>query len=158
MTSAAAIEKPDDFDRTVELLGGRSMFGHPIGSRLDAHKRIQSGFPVGAIKALANAIGVVRNDNDFQNVLGISKRTLYRKDQHMGDAKPLSSEQSSKAWSIAEIFALAERVHGKDEAQRWMETPAYALDGEAPINLLTTSAGLEAVETYLKQIEYGIYV
>lgn len=154
-TAATEIEKRDDIDRTVELLGGPSILGRGIGSRLEAHERIKSGFPVAALEALAAAIGLIKSDDEFQQVLGVSKRTVHRKG---AGTKPLSSDQSSKAWKIAEIFALAERVHGKEEAQRWMETPAYTLGGETPINLLSTTAGIEAVETYLMQIEYGVYV
>ena len=35
---------------------------------------------------------------------------------------------------------------------------AIGLNRERPIDLLSTTAGTELVDTYLDQIEYGIYV
>ena len=32
------------------------------------------------------------------------------------------------------------------------------LDGHRPVDLMATSAGTELVETFLEQLEYGVYV
>src|SRR3546814_20201970 len=82
--------------------------------------------------------------------------TLFRSP----DAKKLlSKEQSGRAWKFAEIVAKATRVFGsQDKAEDWMEEPAIGLNGNAPIDLLSTTAGTELVENFLDQIEYGVYV
>jgi putative toxin-antitoxin system antitoxin component (TIGR02293 family) len=38
-----------------------------------------------------------------------------------------------------------------------MERPAIGLDQRRPIDLLTTPAGAELVETFLERLEYGVY-
>ncbi len=38
-----------------------------------------------------------------------------------------------------------------------MLAPAIGLDNRIPIDLLSTTAGVEAVEHYLTRMEYGVY-
>jgi len=45
----------------------------------------------------------------------------------------------------------------QEEAERWLDRPALALGGNRPINLLSTPAGIELVESHLERIEFGVY-
>jgi putative toxin-antitoxin system antitoxin component (TIGR02293 family) len=73
-------------------------------------------------------------------------------------ARPLSPEQSGRAWKFAEILAKATGVFGSQaEAEQWLDRPAIGLDQHRPIDLLTTQAGLELVEEHLARLEYGVY-
>lgn len=45
----------------------------------------------------------------------------------------------------------------KDFVRPWMNRPNVWLGG-SPVSLLETDEGLNAVETYLSQVEYGVYV
>lgn len=57
-----------------------------------------------------------------------------------------------------EISALAAHVLGNPAlATRWLHQPALALDGLAPINLLTSEQGKQTVRDLLLRIEYGTY-
>jgi putative toxin-antitoxin system antitoxin component (TIGR02293 family) len=38
-----------------------------------------------------------------------------------------------------------------------MERPAIGLEQHRPIDLLTTPAGVEIVEDFLRRLEYGVY-
>lgn len=59
----------------------------------------------------------------------------------------------------AEILAKAVGVFGsEDEARRWMVEPAIGLNHQVPAMLCQTDDGAELVDTYLNQIEYGVYV
>ena len=59
----------------------------------------------------------------------------------------------------ADLLALAERVLGTRElADNWMTSPALALDGRRPVDLLTTAEGPEAVTLVLKRMEFGVYL
>ena len=59
----------------------------------------------------------------------------------------------------AEIFALATKVIGSDEAAKhWMRQPAFGLDNQIPVELVGTVAGTRLVENYLMQIEHSVYV
>jgi putative toxin-antitoxin system antitoxin component (TIGR02293 family) len=72
--------------------------------------------------------------------------------------KPLSVEQSGRAWKFAEILGRATELLGSQaEAEAWLERPAMALDQRKPIDLLSTPAGVEAIEEHLTRLEYGVY-
>jgi putative toxin-antitoxin system antitoxin component (TIGR02293 family) len=43
------------------------------------------------------------------------------------------------------------------EAEAWLERKAMALDQRRPIDLLSTPAGVEALEDHLTRLEYGVY-
>jgi putative toxin-antitoxin system antitoxin component (TIGR02293 family) len=46
---------------------------------------------------------------------------------------------------------------GSEEApEQWLERLAIGLDQRRPIDLLSTSAGVKLVETFLERIEYGV--
>jgi putative toxin-antitoxin system antitoxin component (TIGR02293 family) len=71
--------------------------------------------------------------------------------------KPLSKEQSGRAWKFAKILAKATEVLGsQEEAEQWLERPAIGLDQRRPIDLLTTPAGEKLVKEFLG-LEYGVY-
>lgn len=59
----------------------------------------------------------------------------------------------------AEIHDLAKKVLGTPEdADAWMREPAIGLNRQVPAVLIETAAGADMVETYLLQIEHGVYV
>jgi len=157
-TAHTSLERPDDMSGVIALLGGPGVFKKGIASRLDAHKVIEDGFPSVALERLVANVSLIRDDEALQKALGISKRTLYRR-RGETQAKHLSREQSGRTWRFAEILAKAIQVLGtQEEAERWMEEPAIGLDQMRPIDLLSTTAGTELVDTYLEQIDHGVYV
>ena len=59
----------------------------------------------------------------------------------------------------AEILAKASAILGsREHAEQWLRTPAIGLNRQRPIDLLATRAGVEIVENFLGQLEYGVYV
>ena len=57
-----------------------------------------------------------------------------------------------------QILDLTRRVFGRqDDAEDWLQRPAMALDWRRPIDLLDTSAGIEAVQTLLGRLLYDVY-
>jgi putative toxin-antitoxin system antitoxin component (TIGR02293 family) len=73
-------------------------------------------------------------------------------------AKPLSQEQSGRAWKFAEILAKATDVFGsQEEAEHWLERPAIGLEQHRPIDLLATPAGIELIEQYLGRLADGVH-
>jgi len=151
-------ERSDEMSGVIALLGGPGVFKRGIASRLDAHEVIENGFPSLALERLVENVSLIRDDEALQKALGISKRTLYRR-RGETKVKHLSREQSGRTWRFAEILAKAIQVLGsQEEAERWMEEPALGLNQMRPIDLLSTTAGTELVDTYLEQIEHGVYV
>lgn len=89
------------------------------------------------------------------SAIGMSSRPLQRQ---KSSTKPLSADKGSRLWKLAEVLAAARQVFGGlAAAEEWMKTPALALNGNRPIDLMSTSAGAEAVSDLLGRLEYGVY-
>lgn len=143
-------------DRATDLLGGKRILHTEVRSPLDAHDLLTSGLPNGALISLLKHLTVLRTADLLDTALGISLRTYQRR--QTDDSKPLNAEQSARTWKFVEILAKATEVFGsQEEAERWMERPAIALDQRRPIDLMTTPAGSDLVEDHLQRLDYGVY-
>jgi putative toxin-antitoxin system antitoxin component (TIGR02293 family) len=61
--------------------------------------------------------------------------------------------------SEQEIIEKAAEVFGsRDEALRWLNRPAMALDQTAPMSMMQTYEGRLRVKTLLTQLEYCVYI
>ena len=148
----------DEISRAVELLGGRRALRRPVRSRLEAHDLLREGLPGHALTHLVDHVAILRaaHRGSLEKAVGISLRTYQRRKD--APDKPLSPEQSGRTWKFAEILGRATGLFGSQAgAEAWMERPAMALDGRKPIDLLSTPAGVEAVEDHLTRLEYGVY-
>ena len=153
---------PDNNDealigRAGKRLGGRATFKRVLRTRLDAHEVIAQGFPGGTLVRLSENVAILQRPEAFEQALGVSLRTLQRR-KKTGSTKPLSVEQSGRAWKFAELLEQAIEVFGtQPEAEAFFERPAVGLDQRRPIELLSTPAGTELVETHLERLKYGVY-
>ena len=147
-----------DVARTVALLGGRDTIHTPVTSGMQAHDLISVGLPPAALMYLTRGSSILSSSPGMlEKAVGISVRTLQRRKKDADDTL-LSVEQSNRTWKFAEILGRATDVFGSQaEAEAWMLRPAIGLDQRKPIDLLATSLGVEAIETYLTRIEYGVY-
>lgn len=144
--------------RAYRLLGGRKVLRRSVQSALDAHDLILEGLPSDALLQLIEGAQVLSRGDALEKAIGMSIRTFQRRKKDAPGSQ-LSTEQSSRTWRFAEILARAMGVMGsKQAAESWLESPAIGLDNRRPIDLLASTAGAEAVETYLLQMEYGVYV
>ncbi|MBB5751731.1 type II RES/Xre toxin-antitoxin system antitoxin [Prosthecomicrobium pneumaticum] len=157
MAEIAHPQPSSDFERVVDLLGGTKVFRRRPAGPLDAHEMLLAGLPGTALTHLVGSLEVLRPTAALERAIGMSLRTLQRRRE--APEKPLSQEQSGRAWKFAEILARASAVLGsQEEAEQWLERPALGLDGRRPIDLLSTPAGVELVEDFLRRLEYGVYV
>jgi putative toxin-antitoxin system antitoxin component (TIGR02293 family) len=145
-----------ELQRVADLLGGRRVLRHSLNSPLDAHEMLVRGLPGNALKHLIDNLLVLKKTGPLERAVGMSLLTFQRRKS--APAKPLSQEQSGRAWKFAEILAKATSMMGSQEAaEQWLERPAIGLDQRRPIDLLSTPAGVELVETFLERLEYGVY-
>ncbi len=145
-----------DISRTMRVLGGAKAVGRPVRDRLEAHEVILKGFKAGVLDHLRKQFVVLDASGNLEKALGVSLRTMQRR-RKSPDSR-LTAEQSGRAWKFAEILARVTRMLGsQEEAEAWLERPAMALDRERPIDLLATTAGVEALEQHLTRVEYGVY-
>lgn len=85
--------------------------------------------------------------------IGISSKTLERKENDR-----LNRGHSDAAYALLEVMGTAERVLGnRPLAEQWLARPALSLNGQRPLDLLTTSPGIGAVKELLGRIEYGVH-
>lgn len=69
-----------------------------------------------------------------------------------------SRNQPEQVYQYSRLLSLAtDMFHGnRDEALRWLESPAYAFKGETPLEHAKTESGAREVETLIGRIEHGI--
>jgi putative toxin-antitoxin system antitoxin component (TIGR02293 family) len=155
-SEAEASHAGHNFRRVTDLLGGVEVLDEAPSTELDVHDLLLRGLPSRALSSLLDSLIVLGKNQSLEQAVGISLRTYQRRSEQPD--RPLSQEQSGRTWKFAEILALATNVFGsQEEAERWMERPAMALDQRRPIDLLATPAGIGLVETLLKRIDYGVY-
>lgn len=153
-------QAPEDAEvsRTVALLGGRRTLHRSVRNRLEAHDLLQKGLPTQALQHLVSKVSFLcaPHHGSLEKAVGISLRTYQRRREALD--KPLSPEQSARAWKFADILGRATEILGSQaEAEAWLERPAMALERRKPIDLLSTPAGVESVEDLLTRLEYGVY-
>ena len=142
--------------RVQGLLGGPQAIGHAIATPLDAHEVLSSGLSSRSLNHLLDHLVVLRKSPSLEKAVGMSLRTYHRRKN--APAKPLSREQSGRAWKFAEILAKATEVLGGQEAaEQWLDTPAIALNRHRPLDLLATPAGVAMVEDLLERMDHGVY-
>ncbi len=117
------------------------------------HTLTREGIPVGSLPILADELAVERKQ--LARMVGVSDRTLSRR---LAGNQRLSAEESDRTLRVARLVAYAIEVLGNmSKAALWMKSPNRALEGQQPLELLDTDAGVRSVETVLGRIDYGIY-
>lgn len=143
-------------DRVIAYLGGKGVVIGEIKSPIDTHHVLARGLPKRSVTHLLDSLLVAHDRGVLSGALGMSARTQQRLKAEPQEA--LSVEVSGRAWQFAETLAHASEVFGTQvAAEHWLETPAVALDGEKPLDLLSTPPGSEMVRTLLTRIEFGVY-
>jgi putative toxin-antitoxin system antitoxin component (TIGR02293 family) len=137
-----------DLSKVLKLLRLTS-----TGTLLDLHEQLSEGLEVRSVKHLIGNLSAIPKDEALA-AFGVSWRTIERKARK----KPLSPEQSGRVFKFAEVLAKATDVFGSQEqAEAWLSRPAVGLNQQRPIDLLTTAAGVELVESFLTRLDYGVY-
>jgi putative toxin-antitoxin system antitoxin component (TIGR02293 family) len=121
---------------------------------LDPHISIaQEGLSRKAIDHLKENAGL--SYSFLADCLHINLRTLqrYKEDQRF------SQTVSERALMIADVYAKGYEVFGNREAfQRWMQKPVVAMANQVPLQLLTSTSGVQEILIELGRIEHGIFV
>ncbi|MBY3206113.1 DUF2384 domain-containing protein [Rhizobium laguerreae] len=145
-----------ELQKIEALLGGSRILSRSLTNALDAHELLLHGLPATALDHLVGTLVVLGKNESLEKAVGMSLRTWQRRKDT--PSKPLSQEQSGRAWKFAEILAKATGIFGSQaEAEQWLERPAVGLEQRRPIDLLGTPAGVELVEDHLDRMEYGVY-
>ena len=134
-------------------LGGDKILQRKVRSDTELRTLTRDGLPVATLPALASALAMERKA--LARAVGISDRTLSRRLAH---SAKLSAEESDRTVRFARIVALATETFGtREKASLWLKAPNRVLEGQVPLELLDTDAGVRSVETVLGRIAWGIY-
>ncbi|MFN8702541.1 MAG: antitoxin Xre/MbcA/ParS toxin-binding domain-containing protein [Rhodospirillales bacterium] len=157
MTKTAEAENPvAEYANAFELLGGTRIVRHIPDTPVQLHKLLARGLPSRALTTMSGAFTVINGDEWIVKAVSISPRTYAR--YKLTPAKLLDRDQSDRTWRSAMILAKAIDVFGsRKEAEEWLSTPAMALDKQRPIDLLSTTTGVQLVSDILGRIDYGVY-
>jgi len=135
------------------VLGGRKTLKRDVTSDTELRVMTREGLPVKTLSTLAEELNVERKT--LARVVGISDRTLSRR---LASGSRLSADESDRTMRVARVFAKTTDVFGNGKkASHWLQTPNRVMEGETPLSLLDTDAGVKWVETILGRIEYGLY-
>ena len=86
-------------------------------------------------------------------LLNISTRTIK---SYQNSGKTLSPLKGELLLKLIRLFIRGEQVFGNLTAfRRWIEKPAYGLDGVAPYAMINTSEGVNLVMDEVDRIAYG---
>jgi putative toxin-antitoxin system antitoxin component (TIGR02293 family) len=133
----------------AEMLGGGQVFvGRVIRSELDLLAAVRDGLPARAVDAVVERSGLSRGEVEglvFAGAVPPRPRTL-------------TLEESDRLARVARIAALAaETIGDTGRAAVWLRTGNRALDGAAPIALLTSGEGARLAEETLLRIAHGVF-
>lgn len=85
----------------------------------------------------------------------IPLRTLKHRRQRQ---ESLSAEESDRLARVARLWEFAVKVFGdQDKARRWLTKPKIRFEERTPLSMTRSSAGGDAVEEMLGQIEEGMF-
>jgi hypothetical protein len=79
-------------------------------------------------------------------------------DEMMNKIVPNELSDFVAANASAEVTNIATRMLGSRVlAERWLDQPALAQDRRRPLEMLTSSTGIETVTDFLTRIGFGVY-
>lgn len=135
----------------TQMLGGTKSLGGAIRGRNDLIALSRRGVKKAALIALAQRLDL--SMTQMAGLLPATERTIQRAAMSTLMSPPVSEQ----ALHIAQAAARGEEVLGGRAAfLEWLNEPNQALGRRAPIELLNTRFGVEAVLDELGRIEHGI--
>jgi putative toxin-antitoxin system antitoxin component (TIGR02293 family) len=72
--------------------------------------------------------------------------------------KRLGSKSSAHTAKVESIYSMAAEILGShDAAVAWLNTESMGLQFSKPIDLISSTPGLQMVETLLQRLKFGVY-
>ena len=142
--------------RTAVRLGGIGSgqeYRLKLGPSLDDLRVEIAGGKVSGARVRALRQGLELTLGDVAHVLGVSERSVMRKEQSHA---PLSVAEGDRAYRLARVADLATELIGDAvRARGWLKTPHRYLGDQTPIAMLDTEIGTDLVIESLYAVAYG---
>lgn len=134
----------------IAAVGGESVLGRKVTSRLDIVTLIRHGLPVSVVDELMDTFGLA--PEEVARVIMPRKTFSHRRT--LGNLTPLQSERVLR---VARVLTFALETFGSlPKAMAWLRRPTRPLADEAPLLLLDTEEGARLVEDLIGRIGHGI--
>lgn len=139
---------------TLALLGGAPVVLEPGGRRKSPPGELTFPRPFRlkyvAVENLGKSLG--ESALRLMRIIDANERTAQRRREQGA----LTAEESDRIARIARVAQRAIEAFGdKAQAREWIKRPNRALQGFAPLGLLSTDAGAALVTDELGRIEHG---
>lgn len=143
----------------LQQMSNASTQSNPIWRQVGVPSRGESlfemlahGFSYATVQALLEE-GLFHK-SEFINITGIAPATLDRRKRD----GYLNTVESDKVYRLLRIIDAATELFSGDQAMAvsWCRSKARGLGNRAPIDMVRTSAGTEAVIDYIGRIEHGV--
>jgi putative toxin-antitoxin system antitoxin component (TIGR02293 family) len=116
------------------------------------HQLIGKGLPAKVIGKLEKILGL--SPPQSARLLAVSETSRKRFKQM--PTKRLDEASSDRIVRIVSTVAEAGEIFGDDDkAIAWFKTPSLALNGQQPLDLMTSDPGAKIVRDELTRIRYG---
>ena len=138
------------YEQAYKMLGGKIALMSNLDSSLDV---IRKGLPIAMVDTAIKLLDM--NKNQFPPLIGLNLRSLQRKKKV--EEQRLTSIQSERTLMIIALLAQGEEYFGDRKSTiKWLNEPSIAFGQKAPIDMLDTVVGTEAVADTLNRLAYGM--
>ena len=138
-------------EELFKTLGGATIFKRQVQSAEDVRAIIHKGFPYRSLEFVLSKFHL--DLPRMSRILSVPPRTMARRKAE----QRLTAQESDRLARVARILTYATNVFGTEEkASTWLTRPHRILAGTAPIELLDTDLGTQAVEAMLGRLEHGV--
>ncbi len=114
--------------------------------------KVREGLPFDEFHALQEMLGVT--EERMGALVGMSRATLHRRKK----TGFLDRSESDRLVRYARVLKCVTALFQSQEAAaRWLGRPAFAFNGETPLDYADTEIGAREVEALVGRIEYGVF-
>lgn len=147
----------EEMEERVKLAKPResatSLLGLAPAGPMELVRLVKKGFPYRTWTHFEKRIGI--SSRDLASMVGIKERTLRRR-KDLGRLEWDESDRLLRTSMVAE--SVLDLFDGDSDAARgWFCTPAKALAGQRPMDLVNTDPGVRAVERLIGRLERGVF-
>lgn len=116
------------------------------------HGLVRRGLPARVIDRVEKLLGLSPPQSSRLLAISESSRKRYKHTP----AKRLDPAASDRIVRLMTTVVEAEDIFGdRSKAIAWLKTPSFALNGQQPLDLMTSDPGAQLVRDELSRIRYG---
>jgi putative toxin-antitoxin system antitoxin component (TIGR02293 family) len=117
------------------------------------HTAIHTGLPYDVFLHMAALTGIEKKV--LAKSLGMAPATLHRR----ANKGQFSPSESDKLYRFTDVFVAAVDLFegNHEQAANWLQSNVKGLGEQRPIDMLSTSAGCDAVTDMIGRLEHGVF-